>query len=95
MLQMNNEGFEADRTASGGTCFVEMSALSKNEKAPQQTGAACVAVNGMCTSMAAKGGREAPESPWHRIKSISLGVIIILLLVWIFAYVVIDRSSLW
>lgn len=96
-LQMNNDGFELDRTATGAT-YVEMSALSTKEKSPQ-TGA-CVAVNGVCMSMAAngnaagKGERAAPESPWHRIKSISLGVIIILLIVWVFAYVVIDRNSL-
>jgi hypothetical protein len=98
VLQMNNDGFELDRTATGAT-YVEMSTLT-NEKTPARTGA-CVAVNGVCTSVAAangnaagKGARAAPESPWHRIKSISLGVIIILLIVWVFAYVVIDRNRL-
>lgn len=90
VLQMNNDAFELDRTASGAT-YVEMSSIY--EKRPQS--GACVAVNGVCTSSgSSKGERAAPESPWHRIKSISLGVIILLLIVWVFAYVVIDRNGL-
>jgi hypothetical protein len=89
VLQMDNGAFEQD--AGARPAVVEMGKVESG---------GCANVNGTCLSAnngvgAKVAPRPPPENPWHRLKSIFLVTILILLFLWLVTYILVDRNDLW